>query len=127
MSVMRKKVCPPGRPVGPARKAAQAAKSTAMAETLHALAQSSAGPAVLAALEGGKRPRGRPPTGRTPDKVRKAKSRASLVDAGGRELNTPLPPEQTAQLDAIKARYGYDSDRTAVFALLALGAKRAKR
>jgi hypothetical protein len=74
-----------------------------------------------------KRPRGRPPTGRTPDKVRKAKSRASLVEAGGRELNTPLPPEQAAQLDAIKAHHGYDSDRTAVFALLALGAKRIKK
>lgn len=74
-----------------------------------------------------KRPRGRPPTGRTPDSVRKAKSRASLAEAGGRELNTPLPPEQAAQLDAIKAHHGYDSDRTAVFALLALGVKRIKR
>ena len=74
-----------------------------------------------------KRPRGRPPTGRTPDKVRKAKSRAILVEAGGRELNTPLPPEQAAQLDAIKAHHGHDSDRSALFALLALGVKRIKR
>ena len=74
-----------------------------------------------------KRPRGRPPTGRTPDAVRKAKSRASLAEQGGRELNTPLPPEQAAQLDAIKEHHGYDSDRTAVFALLALGAKRIKK
>lgn len=74
-----------------------------------------------------KRPRGRPPTGRTPDKVRKAKSRASLAEAGGRELNTPLPPEQAAQMDAIKEHHGYDSDRTAVVALLALGAKRIKK
>ena len=74
-----------------------------------------------------RRPRGRPPTGRTPDKVRKAKSRASLIESGGRELNTPLPAEQAAQLDAIKAHHGYDSDRSALFALLALGAKRIKR
>ena len=74
-----------------------------------------------------KPPRGRPPTGRTPDKVRKAKSRANLMEAGGRELNTPLPPEQAAQLDAIKEHHGHDSDRTAVFALLALGVKRIKR
>lgn len=74
-----------------------------------------------------KRPRGRPATGRTPDKIRKAKSRAALAEAGGRELNTPLPPEQAAQLDAIKEHHGYDSDRTAVFALLALGVKRIKR
>jgi len=74
-----------------------------------------------------KRPRGRPATGRTPDKDRKAKSRAALLEQGGRELRTPLPPEQAAQLDAIKEHHGYDSDRTAVFALLALGAKRIKR
>lgn len=74
-----------------------------------------------------KRPRGRPPTGRTPDKVRKARSRAALIEEGGRELRTPLPPEQTAQLDAIKAHHGYDSDRAAVFALLALGVKHIKK
>ena len=74
-----------------------------------------------------KRHRGRPATGRTPDKVRKAKSRAALVEAGGRERNTSLPPKQAAQLDAIKAHHGYDSDREAVFALLALGSKMTKR
>lgn len=74
-----------------------------------------------------KRPRGRPATGRTPDKDRKAKSRAALLEQGGRELRTPLPPEQAAQLDAIKEHHGYDSDRTAVFALLALGVRKVKR
>lgn len=84
-------------------------------------------PEHKAALIEHKRPRGRPATGRTPDKIRKAKSRAALVEGGGRELNMSLPPEQAAQLDAIKAHHGYDSDRTAVFALLALGAKRIKK
>ena len=74
-----------------------------------------------------KRPRGRPATGRTPDRERKAASRARLTESGGRQLSMELPAEQAEQLDVIKAHHGYESDRIAVFALLALGAKRIKR
>ena len=74
-----------------------------------------------------KKKRGRPATGRTPDKDRKAKSREALREAGGRPVSLDLLPEQAAQLDAVKGHHGDASDGAAVVALIAREYKRIQR
>ena len=125
MSTKPKKTGPAASSITSAYKQAQEAKNKSMAEVLDALAGSISPPAFRAALAEHKK-RGRPATGRVPDKDRKAKQRALLTQAGGRQLSIELLPEHAAALDAIKARKGYTSDREAVCDWLARAAKRAK-
>ena len=65
--------------------------------------------------------------GRTPDKDRKASSRAAQRLAGGRPLGMDLSPEVAAALDAIKARGGYATDGQAVTALVLKSARKRPR
>jgi len=120
MSTKPKKTGPASSIITRAYKREQEAKNKAGAEMLTAMAT------IYAEVPTAKRPRGRPPTGRVPDKDRKAKQRALLVEAGGRQLSVELQPEQAAALDAIKARKGYTSDRDAVADWLRRAARRAK-
>ena len=45
--------------------------------------------------------RGRPPTGRTPDAERKRKSRANVVNAGGKHISLELSAKATERLGVI--------------------------
>lgn len=73
------------------------------------------------------RPRGRPPTGRTPRALILQRSRDNLEAAGGRRLSVNLQPEGVQDLDAIKAAHGLATDTEAVHVALRAEAKRLTR
>lgn len=60
------------------------------------------------------RPRGRPRTGETPAADRQAKSKAALLEAGGRRLTVNLDATATAALERVKQAHGFDTDRQAI-------------
>jgi hypothetical protein len=63
-------------------------------------------------------------TGLTKPKDRSAKSKAALLEAGGRKLNVNLGPEATAALAKIKASGDYKTDKAAVVDTLVRRASR---
>lgn len=58
--------------------------------------------------------RGRPPTGHEPAIVRDAKSKAALISAGGRRLNTTLEPTAARDLQTLVAHLRAKSEKEAL-------------
>lgn len=59
---------------------------------------------------------------KTPDRIRSAKSKADLLQAGGRRLTVNLSAQAAADLAAIRAAGGHRTDRLAIEAALRLAA-----
>lgn len=74
-----------------------------------------------------KRPPGRPPTGETPVKLRKAKSALALSLSGGRRLEIRLSGEGAGHLAAVHADNPGLNDTQAVHLALAWYANRKSR
>lgn len=70
---------------------------------------------------------GRPPAGRTPDKVRKEMEREALAATGGRRLELRLPGPAAADLAHIRRRESMATDTEAAIAALYYFARRKLR
>jgi hypothetical protein len=58
-----------------------------------------------------------PVAGITPDKIRQAKSKAALLESGGKRVSINLTGEAFADLEAIKARDGLSNTAAIIAAL----------